>query len=411
MTRREEEKDWGRFTVYGNDEVEEVICKQMRYVADKVIDRFVSENLVALILLGGYGRGEGGVVERQGRLMPHNNFDFCLIFDGVPISKRYQLEAAAHELSIELPKKLGVGCDFSVLDSAYLRDAPPFVIWFDMKYAHKVIIGDSRILESMPERTASDILLADAARLLLNRGTLLAINELIFKQRGENLTVSDKETIIKHTVKGIIGYGDAVLLAKGKYHQSYVEKARRFKSVDLTGVPNKAKLRQLYGTAAEFRFKPDYETYLKKDLLKWRGELVEAFEPIHLWFESVRLGKNLTWEGYLETLSEHREARPVFSSSKQKLKAAIKPFYFFLKNSIKFGPWLNRWQFRHPKDRLLAIFPAVIYPNLPMFYKKQLSKLTGSRDTENMLPIFLRLWGELGDSNFLHVLNKLKLTL
>lgn len=409
MDIAENRASWGRFTVYGPPEVENLIAEHMTHVARTVQETFAGQGLVTLVLLGGYGRGEGGIVERDGVLKPHNNFDFCLIFEQLPLSQRGAMEALAHELSRQLPEKLCVGCDFSLLDLDYLKHAPPLIIWFDMKNAHKVIWGPLDVLQIMPDRTASDIPLADAARLLLNRGTLFVINQAILQQRRDNLSRADKETMIKHIVKGIIGYGDSVLLARGAYHQSYVEKAQRFTNIDLSGVPNHDQLRQLYALAAEFRFRPDYESFLKRDLGAWHDELVSQLEPIHLWFEQTRLGQTLTWENYLAHLADSREKTDVGGGLKQKLKATIKPFYFFLKNTKQFGFSFSPWQFRHPKDRLLALFPAVIYPDLPEAYRKQAAALVGLSDTTRLLQEFLRLWGQYGDSNFVHVLRKLKL--
>ena len=67
-----------RYTLDGGPQVESRIEDLVRAVAAEVENRVSSASYRALLLIGGYGRGEGGVEVRDGAEHPHNNLDFLL---------------------------------------------------------------------------------------------------------------------------------------------------------------------------------------------------------------------------------------------------------------------------------------------------------------------------------------------
>ena len=54
------------------------VCNEFKNV---VIRHIGVENINSIILIGGYGRGEGGVMEIDGEPHPHNNLDFQIILN------------------------------------------------------------------------------------------------------------------------------------------------------------------------------------------------------------------------------------------------------------------------------------------------------------------------------------------
>jgi hypothetical protein len=72
-----------RYTARGGAEVEARIRVLIGEVGEAVTAAVEPRHLRALLLIGGYGRGEGGVEVREGVEHPHNNLDFLLVTRGV----------------------------------------------------------------------------------------------------------------------------------------------------------------------------------------------------------------------------------------------------------------------------------------------------------------------------------------
>jgi hypothetical protein len=101
---------------------------------------------------------------------------------------------------------------------------------------------------------------------MVNCGTLLLINDLLLEDEVSSL--ERRRTIIRHVMKGIIGYGDALFYVLGAYHWSYQERQRRMRKQ--VSVPES--FRHLYDEAMEFRFQPSYVKYLEHDFPDgWRN--------------------------------------------------------------------------------------------------------------------------------------------
>ena len=127
---------------------------------------------------------------------------------------------------------------------------------------------------------SQNINLHDIRELLINRGTLLILNKKLLQK--DNTSVKEKKIIIKHLVKGIIGYGDALLYAHGKYHWSYKRKKELMWSI----APAYKTFARVYNYAVNFRFNPHYDRILKADLHLLQDFVLKYLEGIHLHFES-----------------------------------------------------------------------------------------------------------------------------
>ena len=168
------------------------------------------------------GRGEGGVVLENGIEKPHNNFDLLLVSSGKP-------NIETDTMIKELEDELNFGLDLSIISENKLLSQSPRVIWYDMIKGHKILIGDENYLQKMPSISINDIPSWDFRNLMINRGSLLIINDLLLSELEE--TPKIRKTVIKHNVKAIIGYGDALLYINGKYDWSYVKKLENMKEL------------------------------------------------------------------------------------------------------------------------------------------------------------------------------------
>lgn len=291
---------YGRFTVRGAASVEDLMTELVDDAAALVKKSISPAEFRALVMIGGYGRGEGGVEIVDGNERPHNNLDFLLIAETVRPEKLRALRERLLNALHPVMEKYGIEIDLSVVSVWKIRLSPSLIIWYDMRFGHKTLLGDPNYVPSLTRFCPENIPSRDALRLLVNRGTLLIINEQLLEDK--NVNTEHRKRVIRNNMKAIIGYGDALLFFLGEYHWSYVERQKRMKMNN--EIP--PAFRTLYDEAAEFRFQPDYARYASRDLLAWMTDLRSVLEPVHRMCEIRRLGvKSFAWDRYLDLALRH----------------------------------------------------------------------------------------------------------
>ncbi|MFC1735279.1 hypothetical protein ACFL1X_04125, partial [Candidatus Hydrogenedentota bacterium] len=301
----------------------------------------------------------------------------------------------------------GIGIDMGFVSARKLRHSPCLVMWYDMRFGHKTVLGDVDFVPSLSRYSVARILPDDILWLLVNRGSQIVVNDLLIA-RG-SLSEEEKNFMVKLAIKAIIGYGDALLFFLGDYHWSYQEKGRRMaKRTDVT-----ESFRNLYAEALEFRFQPRYQEYLQKDMSTWMDELREAFQTVHMECESLRMGKrNWGWEEY-PTLSLRYGLFDQLSSP----HATAKKILNLLRgprSPADTGIW-SKIAYRSAGHRglLPVCYPAVIYgfENEPL--RGWVQKAIIARDTScnELRRAYLRAWGKHMDPNFFKVARRFNLPL
>ncbi len=385
---------WGRFTLDGGEMVERSLAGAVRQVAMLVQTIIPSKDYVSLLVLGGYGRGEGGVEVKNGIERPHNNIDFMLITRNLRKLQNNSTEKRLSSTVIALADKLGIDVDFSMVSAQKLKREQPLVIWHDMYHGHKVIIGDTGFFKSLTRHQfAFDICSRNIRNLLVNRGMLLLINELILKK--DTVSETDKRTVIKHVMKAIIGYGDALLYFLGQYSWSYAAKQWRMRKAD--GVPEAFKA--LYEEAMTFRFHPNYDKYMNDDLSFWMTSIRSILADIHLLCEQKRLRcSDFTWDNYLDkaltfALFDITTAKDII----KKLFYLIKPKRNGIKSSLSCRSALG-YATSSQRDIIPLIFPYVAYRMIDTKFGMVVSKILQTSD--QMTAAFIKFWATYENPNF-----------
>jgi hypothetical protein len=382
----------GRFTARGGAAVEAEIAEIVRRAGELVDASVPRRALRALLLVGGYGRGEGGVERRGGVERPHNNLDFLLVTRGVgraPQASKRRLD----ELFRPLAEAASVGIDTGVIGELRLRAAPCLVRWYDLRLGHKTVAGDPGFASSLTRFRAEAIEPADVLDLLVNRGSLLVLNELLGRGAGGEPA---RRAIVRHGMKAILGYGDACLFALGAYHVSYAERQRRMR----TARPFPAAFRALYDEASEFRFEPSYHLYADRDLEAWAAQLTAQLEPMHLVVEAWRLGAaGLTWDGYAERVVR----RALLDAPRSALSLARAGTNLFRgPGPSGLGP-VRALALRAAgsKTHLAIALPAVLYGAGGERYAELARSVLRASDASRpaLRRAYLQRWGEHGDTN------------
>ena len=399
--------NWGRFSARGSDDFENKITKSVRSITEEFELIIPKEKCVALVLLGGYGRGEGGVTFDKEKEKPHNNLDLLLLTKNLDEEQTKKLLFDLNKKAVELSEKNEIMLDISAMPADKLTNASNLIIWYDMHHGHKTLIGDPQFISSLKQFTLETIPKWDALNLLVNRGALLIINDLILNQKPE-LTDDFKRLIIKHTMKAIIGFGDSLLFITGNYHWSYLEKLKRFESNEHMD----SNFKKLYREAANFRLEARYQGYLQKDLKIWLKEIKQTLEAVMLEFERLRLRcPELNWQNYLTTASAFSLTDDI------SLKGLMKKIKnISVKENISSSlPMCSSFGIKslNHSGRLALFFPLVAFGVADPTYRKfakEFFQITNMSEVE-LTKKFLQYWGTHVDINFQNVVKKYGLKL
>jgi glycosyltransferase involved in cell wall biosynthesis len=382
---------WSKLTIYGSEKVETLLNNLFQEIKETVEgDSVLNTQCRVLVSIGGYGKSEGGVLIENGVETPHNNLDLVLISksqntDEIKSRLNEKLKPASDKYNIEI--------DTSVVSERKLSQSPHFLVWYEMTKGHKFITGDNTFIDSLKMNDLNKVPVGDFQDLIVNRGSLLIINQWLLKRRAL-LTDGDKKILIKHVMKAVIGFGDGYLYFSGRYHWSYREKQKLIRQCK--ELPSE--FLDLYNTAAEFRFKPDYKPYLQMNLQEWMQQLMPIFRRVFYKSESLRLGipldnKNL----YLQSAIQVAFQENFWSlrSVRNKVKGFIEP------PAVSFGN--TQFYLLSPQQRLGILFPLVAFD-----LENNLSELAiyfrTEENAEAIRDSYVKLWGKYFDKNFFNSL-------
>ena len=236
----------------------------LRIGADVV--QALGSNFVALILGGGYGRGEGGVVRVDGVEKPYNDLDFTLLVkrkNSVPWDK---LDA----ISEHYEEEIHIDVDFSrPLTLHDVKTWPHWLMWYDLLNGHIVTKGPSDILTAHAPAGLKETLPAiEATRLVLNRGAGLLWALRVVRGAEKK---PDADFTRRNYYKCILAMGDGLLIAHQRFATPYRGRDDRLTRLE-ADAPEVAtfELGALYHEALRFKFNPDAlpDTQIEEDQLK-----------------------------------------------------------------------------------------------------------------------------------------------
>ena len=132
------------FTVYEDSEVERKISNDMNLVADSILSAF--DNVEAIYLTGGFGRGEGSVIfSKEGKCQPLNDYDLIVITETSCEDKI--LNALRTRLAFECGIRQ---VDISILNPKKIKYLGFTMSNYDFVYASQSIYGTDLLFEARP---------------------------------------------------------------------------------------------------------------------------------------------------------------------------------------------------------------------------------------------------------------------
>ncbi len=312
--------------------------RELRAIA-RAVTGTLGTNLEALVLVGGYARGEGGALGDGPEAPSFNDYDLVAIVRRIDAATWRVIGAIAHAFTEEL----GVEVDLWPITRETIEPPPPTLFWLDVALGGAVVlVGDPAILDTVRSLTPRSVPLEEAARLLANRATGLALSRL----EGPN---GDVMRTAKHVHKAILSCGDARLLAAAAYAPTLRERALTLERLDAGGLVPKG-LAAAYGEAVAFRMRPDL-FMPRGNVARWFEDACRTIGGYHLTFESFRLGEQLSATDYV------RRTSPIFPRRPDGLPIAFPAAAraALTKKSALF-PYVG-----HPRERLARASVALAY--------------------------------------------------
>lgn len=348
-----------KYTVYGSPDLDNKIDTILLKISEKFSALDISSDIHSLILGGGYGRGEGGVLRIDEEETLYNDLDFFVISANLSKRKINRINARLHDLHHELSDETGIDVDFSPVQTiSVLPKAPFWLVWYELKYVHRIIYGRHDILKYLPAWQHNQVPMMEGLKLLLNRsmGLYFAKNKLR-KPSGDlntELTSSDLDFINRNIHKVYQGMGDAILISEHQYHWSNLNRINTIKTVDVSKYTTRIIFKDYYLRSMEFKLKPIIATDTPAEL---DLRLIQALQFLQEIYYSL-------WSRYLGVkVSDHKSYTAAIRYApfeQASAKSDVKNLVLNLLDT-KFRSFSWELCLRYPRYRLFYALPWIIF--------------------------------------------------
>lgn len=341
-----------KYTLKGDAAFDALLDKYFDSIAAAVKKSEVGGSIAAIVLGGGYGRGEGGVfVSGDGTRKPYNDLDLFVIAENVNFLKRKKIDRVLAGLSKAFSSKLGVEVDFGPAKTLrQLSRLPLTMLWQELKEGHQVIYGDRNVLQNLPDYELRDLPRTEGLQLLLNRGAGLLQAEQLLAKGGNSR--SELDFIGRNLYKTVLACGDIFLLVQKQYCLPLPERLAR-----LDGSKGKKTDPQdvdLYREAVEFKLSPRICTL--SELLELRNGVMGLYEKTCRYFFSVAYGLALNNLQELDKAFAEADPFSVGSGVRERLKNLLLNFACLR----RFG-WRYMFSGRNPRLGLLQVLLGLLF--------------------------------------------------
>lgn len=241
----------------------------------------LGDRLDALLLVGAYARGEGGVLLDGDEPCGYPGYRCLLLTDRHGIEPGLLLE-----LEQDWAKRLEIGVHLATEPTSSLPRVPASLWWLDIARGNvEVLSGDPRILQKLPALDVTNVPPSASGSLLTDAALGIAISSL-----SDGVSERDRIRQLQHAV---IACGDARVLASGRFAGSM-----RTRRGQLEALRPPAELLTAYADAIEFLGLPERWQPAGGDSQQWQTSMLQQVAQWHLDFEAKRVGTPTTSDAF-----------------------------------------------------------------------------------------------------------------
>jgi hypothetical protein len=379
-----------RFTLDGSEELErwlEGLCENVMRSVRLLIP---GAKLEAIVLGGGYGRGEGGVFRTQQGDRAYNDLEFYVFCSGNRLLNERKFGSALIELGHQLSEKAGLHVEFKLDSFSRLRESPATMFSYDLVSRHRLVFGEESLFHGCQQHLNPETLpLSEATRLLFNRFTGLLLSKKFLRQK--TLSGDDTDFIARNMAKAKLAMGDAVLTACGRYHWSCRERDDRLDAIsgDST-IPCLEEIRHYHREGVEFKLHPHRPLQLIPKLESQHHALCELGRQLWLWIENRRLSCSF------ETPKQY-----AFSNQAKCFGSPAWRNYLLTLRTFGPGALLDPMAGRYPRERLFNTLPLLLWggetEKTPEIQKRIQDQLkTAATDWSSQVAAYNQVWPAYG---------------
>lgn len=371
-----------RFTIDGSDALEMELSGLCERARAAILEIIPARKVKALLLGGGYGRGEGGVLKTPAGDKPYNDLEFYILHTGSDLFAEKLYASKIHHVAEELTALAGIEVEFKLLSLQKLQGSPVTMFYYDLVAGHRLVHGtDTWLIGCDQHRAAHRIPLYEATRLLMNRCSGLLYSEEKLGRGG--FTNEDSDFVGRNLAKAKLALGDVYLAMRGQYHSSCRERHKRLRKLEEEDAQHLRTTVPLHAQGVDFKLHPVRTACSAAEL---RAEL-----------ESIKTIARQLWL----TIESRRLSHPFPDVRAYSFHALDKcpetdPRRNRLINARRFGTreMLNA---RYPRERLLNTLPLLLWetsalhqPELLAFIQDQLR--TPEADFTLLVRAYESLW-------------------
>jgi hypothetical protein len=282
-----------RFTLDGDDALERHLERTCARIVSGVRGLVPPRKLQAVLLGGGYGRGEGGVLRGAAGDRPYNDLELYVAIKGNRHLNDARFRGRLEVLGEILTHLADAEVELKITSLAEIEARPVSMFSYDLAAGHRLLWSrgpGSRPPDWGLHLNPENIPQAEATRLLMNRCTgLLFARALLNEGR---FTPGAADYVRRNVAKAQLACGDAILAAHGRYHWSCRERHRRLEELarGRRSAWLDAALRH-HAAGVEFKLHPSSDAAPREALDAVHGEITAFALKCWLWLEARRLGR------------------------------------------------------------------------------------------------------------------------
>lgn len=289
----------GLYTTCNDPRADQEIQISLDVIVDGIM-KLMGAHVDSIVLVGSFGRGEGGVIFANGCFRPVNDFDIFVIVRKTFLLARRKYGVKLQELVRDLAKKTIVKqIDICISHPFRFRFARNLVSDYEIRNGYKLLYGEIDLTQIMPRLPVEQLPILDGTIYFSNRGSGLLISGFCFKL-GKTIPAKYRENFQIELDKAWMAMGDAYLLRKKQYHYSYVERYRRIKESRIDfDMPAGELVRAQYLKSAKRHLFPCFDWPGDEMMIQNWYQVRDTFGLFFLSFESERLKQSFeNWTGY-----------------------------------------------------------------------------------------------------------------